>query len=187
MPAIKKDVKYKWKQEQSSKPWKAPVAKTLHPWSVDQEITWDAGKDEQEEEVSKEALRLLRDIAEQKHKTSLDVEDVLRDDEPKQHLIRSGNYTSVEIHGMYGLIDQDPPSIDKGGDRDVIAHMPRWVKGHSLDIRPGDIISVVGLDQDNKKQRRVLMVTYTTPDKYYAPGARVSTLRLGVREHVDTV
>ena len=190
MPAIKKekkgkkDTKFKWQQDTPSKPWTTPATKTPHPWSVDKDIQLHPDSDEPNVEVSKEALRLLRDISVQKHQMSLEVDEVLSAEEPRQ--ICAGNYTSVEIHGLYGLIDQDPQGINKEGDRDVIAHMPRWVKGHSLDIRPGDVISVVGLDQNNKKQQKLLMVTYTTPNKYYPPGARVSTLRLGVREHVDT-
>jgi hypothetical protein len=194
MPNHAKDVRYKWKQEATSKPWilpkiskNGPKKSKLSPWSVDKEELVIPEESPDQEEVSKEAMRLLRDISIQKHQTALEVEEVLNQEKPIHQQICAGNYTSVEIHGLYGLIDQDKASVNQGGDRDVIAHMPRWVKGHSLDIRPGDIISVVSLDESNKKLRRLLLVTYTTPDKYYPPGARVSTLRLGVREHVNPV
>lgn len=177
-----------WKHENGQHPWTVPKTKRQKivkptqevqdtPWSIEHlEIPDPTPEDIG---ISKEAVRLLHEISAQKRKTSMEVEEILNPPEP-DHKTRASNYTSVEVNGLYGLIEQGD-ATDK--DRDMIAHMPRWVKGHSLDIKPGDIIEVASVDSDNKKRKNLLLVTYTTPNKYYAPGARVSTLKLGVREY----
>ncbi len=98
---------------------------------------------------------------------------------PPTRLVCSQNYEAVEaLRGDYGLIDNGPES---GGTKPLLVHVPRRERtpwrvlnairpGASLQLRP----------HAGKGQPKSVRVRYTTPARYYPPGARVSTLAIGV-------
>ena len=99
-----------------------------------------------------------------------------------KHLISAQNYAAIEAGAeRYGLIDMGP--IDAGSRRLLTVHARKNNKApHSIlnTIRPGSVLFV-------KRGRRVgrtmqLHVRFTTPAKYYSPGAKMSTLSVGVDE-----
>lgn len=78
----------------------------------------------------------------------------------------------------YGLIDQ---GVARGGVRCLTMHAPApsTATDTATDrVRPGSVLRVHSTAVNGGPGR--LRVRFTTPDRYYAPGARVSTLRIGV-------
>lgn len=78
----------------------------------------------------------------------------------------------------YGLIDQ---GVAQDGVRCLIMHAPpRSTPGDTATdrVRPGSVLRVHSTALNGVKGR--LRVRFTTPERYYAPGTRVSTLRIGV-------
>ena len=89
--------------------------------------------------------------------------------------ICSENYSAVEIHGFYGLIDDG----SDGAGRMLIVHVPKWVRGYFLDIRQGDTLHVYHV---NGKTGGQLYVLATGRHRYYKPGSKVSTCTVCVPE-----
>lgn len=88
----------------------------------------------------------------------------------------SSNYSAVEIHGFFGLIDDG----SAGEGRMLIVHVPKWIRGYFLDIKQGDTLHVY--HARGKKVGGVLTVLSTGRHKYYAPGRRVTTCTVCVPE-----
>jgi hypothetical protein len=84
--------------------------------------------------------------------------------------------------GVYGLIDRGPGPVGSG-TRCLVMHSPsqheqRETQSATDRVRPGGILRVVSVDDGGGSAR--LRVRFTTPERYYAPGARVTTIRVGV-------
>jgi hypothetical protein len=94
---------------------------------------------------------------------------------PEQRRVCAENYSAVEIHGFFGLIDD---GSDAAG-RMLIVHVPKWVRGYFMDIRQGDTLHVYS--PDGKRGGR-LYVLSTGRHRYYKPGAKVSTCTVCVPE-----
>ena len=90
--------------------------------------------------------------------------------------IVASNYSAVEIHGFFGLIDDG----SAGEGRMLIVHVPKWIRGYFLDIKQGDTLHVY--HARGKKVGGVLTVLSTGRHKYYAPGRRVTTCTVCVPE-----
>ena len=88
----------------------------------------------------------------------------------------AANYSAVEIHGFFGLIDDG--SVGEG--RMLIVHVPRWVRGYFLDIKQGDDLHVY--HSKGKRVGAALHVLSTGRHKYYPPGSRVTTCTVCVPE-----
>jgi hypothetical protein len=98
--------------------------------------------------------------------------------EKGERRIVSANYSAVEIHGFFGLIDDG--SVGEG--RMLIVHVPKWIRGYFLDIRQGDSLHVYHAGGKGRKVGSVLTVLSTGRHKYYAPGRRVMTCTVCVPE-----
>ncbi len=94
---------------------------------------------------------------------------------PTLNKMVAANYSAVEIHGFFGLIDDG----SDGAGRVLIVHIPRWVRGYFLDIKQGDDLHVY---HAKGKVGGVLRVLSTGRHKYYAPGRRVTTCTVIVSE-----
>jgi hypothetical protein len=83
----------------------------------------------------------------------------------------------MDAAGNFGLIDDGRLDL---GIRDLLAHIPRGRQSaySFTGMRPGDVLRVTS----GSKQSTPVRVLFTTPARYYAPGTRVSTLRVGVAE-----
>ena len=86
------------------------------------------------------------------------------------------NYTAMEIHGFYGIIDDGPVGANT---HMLILHVPKWVKGYQLDIRDGDSLPVTHIAG---KTGGTLQVLETGRHKYYSPGQKVTTCTVVVPE-----
>ncbi len=95
--------------------------------------------------------------------------------EKHEHRTISENYSAVEIHGFFGLIDDG--SVGEG--RMLIVHVPKWIRGYFLDIKQGDDLYVY---YPQGRIRAVIFVLSTGRHKYYAPGRRVVTCTVCVSE-----
>jgi hypothetical protein len=95
--------------------------------------------------------------------------------EKNERRIISANYSAVEIHGFFGLIDDG--SVGEG--RMLIVHVPKWIRGYFLDIKQGDDLHVY---HPKGKVKGTLSVLATGRHKYYAPGRRVMTCTVCVSE-----
>lgn len=89
--------------------------------------------------------------------------------------ICSSNYTAMEIHGFYGVIDDG----SAGNGHALILHVPKWVRGYQLDIRDGDDLPVAHIAG---KAGGTLRVLETGRHKYYSPGKKVTTCTVVVPE-----
>ena len=96
--------------------------------------------------------------------------------EKNERRIVAANYSAVEIHGFFGLIDDG--SVGEG--RMLIVHVPRWVRGYFLDIKQGDSLHVY--HSKGKRVGAALNVLSTGRHKYYPPGSRVTTCTVCVSE-----
>jgi hypothetical protein len=96
--------------------------------------------------------------------------------EKGERRIVSANYSAVEIHGFFGLIDDG----SDGAGRMLIVHVPKWIRGYFLDIKQGDTLHVY--HAKGKKVGGGLTVLSTGRHKYYAPGRRVTTCTVCVPE-----
>jgi len=95
--------------------------------------------------------------------------------------VSTQNYAAIEAGAeRYGLIDMGPADA---GRRSLVVHARKSNKTpHTVlnAIRPGSVLFV-------KRGRRVgrtmqLRVRFTTPARYYSPGAKLSTLAIAVDE-----
>ena len=98
-----------------------------------------------------------------------------RDPDSKVKICPS-NYTAMEIHGFYGIIDDGPVGSSA---HMLILHVPKWVRGYQLDIRDGDSLPVAHI---TGKTGGVLQVLETGRHKYYSPGHKVTTCTVVVPE-----
>ena len=99
--------------------------------------------------------------------------------EPRQkgeRRISASNYSAVEIHGFFGLIDDG----SAGEGRMLIVHVPKWIRGYFLDIKQGDTLHVY--HAKGKKIGGPLTVLSSGRHRYYAPGRRVTTCTVCVPE-----
>lgn len=96
--------------------------------------------------------------------------------EKGERRIIAANYSAVEIHGFFGLIDDG--SVGEG--RMLIVHVPKWIRGYFLDIKQGDTLHVY--HANGGKIGGALTVLSTGRHKYYAPGRRVMTCTVCVPE-----
>jgi hypothetical protein len=96
--------------------------------------------------------------------------------EKGERRIVAANYSAVEIHGFFGLIDDG--SVGEG--RMLIVHVPKWIRGYFLDIKQGDTLHVY--QANGGKFGGALTVLSTGRHKYYAPGRRVMTCTVCVPE-----
>ena len=96
--------------------------------------------------------------------------------EKGERRIIAANYSAVEIHGFFGLIDDG--SVGEG--RMLIVHVPKWIRGYFLDIKQGDTLHVY--HASGGKIGGALTVLSTGRHKYYAPGRRVMTCTICVPE-----
>jgi len=99
----------------------------------------------------------------------------------KKKEVSAQNYAAIEAGAeRYGLIDMGPADA---GRRSLVVHARKSNKTpHTVlnAIRPGSVLFV-------KRGRRVgrtmqLRVRFTTPARYYSPGAKLSTLAIAVDE-----
>lgn len=99
---------------------------------------------------------------------------------PGGRLVSASNYAAVEAGaGEYGIIDLGEPMQGEGG-RPVLVHVPRRNKAPwrvLSQIWPGSTLSVA---TKPGKPGHALRVRYITPARYYSPGAKISTLAVGV-------
>lgn len=97
---------------------------------------------------------------------------------PSTRLVCAQRYAAVEAaSGAFGLIDNGP---EMGGVKPLLMHVPRrepspWRVLNA--IRPGSYLQVRAGSGGEPSRLRV---RFTTPARYYPPGARVSTLAMGV-------
>lgn len=96
--------------------------------------------------------------------------------EKGERRIIAANYSAVEIHGFFGLIDDG----SAGEGRMLIVHVPKWIRGYFLDIKQGDTINVY--HANGGKIGGKLTVLSTGRHRYYAPGRRVTTCTICVPE-----
>ena len=96
--------------------------------------------------------------------------------EKGERRMTSANYSAVEIHGFFGLIDDG----SDGSGRMLVVHVPRWVKGYFMDIKQGDVIHVY--HAKGLKIGAALTVLATGRHKYYGSGRRVTTCTICVPE-----
>lgn len=96
--------------------------------------------------------------------------------EKGERRVVAANYSAVEIHGFFGLIDDG--SVGEG--RMLIVHVPKWIRGYFLDIKQGDTLHVY--HAKGSKIGGALTVLSTGRHQYYAPGRRVTTCTVCVPE-----
>ena len=102
-------------------------------------------------------------------------DEIERDGDRRRKRITPGQYTAMEIHGFFGLIDDG--SCSQG--RMLICHVPSWVRGQFLDINDGDVVHAWHV---SGKTGGVLTVLSTGRHRYYSPGQRVTTCTICVPE-----
>ena len=95
-------------------------------------------------------------------------------------LLRAANYMAVDpSRKVYGLIDR---GLTDSGTRTLIMHVRN--RHHPFPVfekvRPGEYLPAVS--KSNRGGTTLLRVRYITPDRYYHPGSKVSTMRVGVDE-----
>ena len=95
-------------------------------------------------------------------------------------LVSLRNYAAVDTeNGRYGLIDR---GVQETGIQTLVMHAPKRSdesREDALDcVRPGTVLRVSSTEKAGG--RGALRVRFTTPAKYYSPGARVTTLCIGV-------
>lgn len=170
------------------------VETIVAPDQVQPEVVLVSEK-ENEEEVKPEKRAKTREVVASKRKhrplpkaeeQKQTAEKVAINDKTKQETpvssnlplnkpIRASSYSAVEIHGFFGLIDD---GSDVTG-RQLIVHVPSWIKGYFMDIQQGDVIHVYSVDG---KVGGRLNVLATGRHKYYPPGRRVTTCTICVPE-----
>jgi hypothetical protein len=95
--------------------------------------------------------------------------------------VSARNYAAVE-HTLerYGLIDMGP--ITSSQQRSLLIHVRRRCRDPFQvlnTVRPGTLLSAKAVGRNRKGDLRV---RFTTPARYYSPGAAVTTLIVGVDE-----
>lgn len=184
-------------------PW--GVEATVTPWAgfkqdtdskQDQEVSWlprwgeeevkreprqfpDAGEETKKEEerergnwwqrMQKTVFRKAEEVLAGREK-----EEAGREGKRRKR-ITPGNYTAMEIHGFFGLVDDGRC----GQGRMLICHVPSWVKGQFMDLKDGDRVHVWNV---NGRGRGVLSVLSTGRHRYYSPGSKVTTCTICVPE-----
>lgn len=96
-------------------------------------------------------------------------------DGKRRKRITPSNYSAMEIHGYFGLIDDG----SCGQGRMLICHVPSWVRGQFLDVQAGDEVHAWHV---SGKTGGLLTVLDTGRHRYYSPGARVTTCAICVPE-----
>lgn len=97
------------------------------------------------------------------------------EDGKRRKKVTASNYTAMEIHGFFGLIDDG--SCSQG--RMLICHIPQWVRGRIVDVRDGDQVRVWHV---SGKMGGPLTVLSTGRHRYYSPGQKVTTWTICVPE-----
>jgi hypothetical protein len=101
--------------------------------------------------------------------------------EPPARQVSARNYAAVE-HGLerYGLIDMG--TIASSQQRSLLIHVRRRCREPYKvlnAVRPGTLLPAKAV---GRNRRADLRVRFTTPARYYSPGAPVTTLIVGVDE-----
>jgi hypothetical protein len=154
---------------QEERPWASPRELLLHPTDeafLDQRFPMQA---EPHEKAAKEPEPQERRFEPSSSKSA--------------RLVCAKNYAAVEAsHSWFGMIDT---GFVRGGVRGVIVHVPKRHKawtGVLNEIRQGVVLKVRPTLGKSGHQTHALRVQYTTPSRYYSPGAKISTLEVGVPE-----
>jgi len=96
--------------------------------------------------------------------------------------ISAQNYVAIEAGAeRYGLIDMGPTDSSGGSSQSLTVHARKCNKmPHTVlnTIRPGSVLFVKRSRRGGRTMQ--LRVRFTTPAKYYSPGAKLSTLSIGV-------
>jgi len=128
-----------------------------------------------ESQMSKPLLKIHEGLGRQ-HR-AFPKAQVMQLPQPLEHIPKCApsNYSAMEIHGFYGLIDDGSDAYG----RVLIVHVPKWVRGYVIDIRQGDRLPVNRVDGNGGG---TLTVLSTGRHKYYSPGKRVTTCTVCVPE-----
>ena len=96
--------------------------------------------------------------------------------------ISAQNSAAIEAGAeRYGLIDMGPTDSSGGSSQSLTVHARKCNKmPHTVlnTIRPGSVLFVKRSRRGGRTMQ--LRVRFTTPAKYYSPGAKLSTLSIGV-------
>ena len=90
----------------------------------------------------------------------------------EQEATELASYAAVDWDGTYGVIDT---GVSERGVRELIAHSRNGI----FSFRPGDVVRLISV---GPRRRSGLRVMFTTPARYYAPGRRVTSIRMGVND-----
>ena len=82
-------------------------------------------------------------------------------------------YDAMQSHGLFGLTLVDRTLA---GACVLLLHVPRCNKRYFIDVKMGDQLQTI----TSGMEHMYLDVLFVTPDRYYAPGRRVTTMLLGV-------
>ena len=129
------------------------------------------------ERLQRRVARSVGDVLDGLRRPERAEEEGLRsDDETKpRKKITPSNYSAMEIHGFFGLVDDGPC----GQGRMLICHVPSWVRGQAMDVKDGDRVHVWNV---NGRGGGVLDVVFTGRHRYYSPGAKITTCTICVPE-----
>ena len=123
----------------------------------------------------KRAARILRPSMRRSKAFTREIPTLQEAERVAQQRLREKNYSAVEAHGWFGLIDSGCPSK---GVRELVAHTPRHNGGFTLDrLRAGQEIH---LRSAKNEDGAAIRIRFTTPERYYAPGRKITTLSIGV-------
>ena len=121
------------------------------------------------------AARILRPSIHKSKPFTRDIPTLQEAQREAEQRLREKNYSAVEAHGWFGLIDSGCPAK---GVRELIAHTPRHNGGFTLDrLRAGQEIY---LRSARNEDGAAIRIRFTTPERYYAPGRKITTLSIGV-------
>jgi hypothetical protein len=135
----------------------------------------DAGEEERKEEREQGNWNWWQRMQKTVFKEVLAGKEEAGREGKRRKRITPGNYTAMEIHGFFGLVDDGRC----GQGRMLICHVPSWVKGQFMDLRDGDRVHVWNV---NGRGKGVLSVLSTGRHRYYSPGSKVTTCTICVPE-----
>ena len=138
-----------------------------------------AGEETREEEARKEEAERGSWWQRLQRRVEKGVEEAqkerVEEDGRRRKRITPSNYTAMEIHGFFGLVEDGRC----GQGQMLICHVPSWVKGQFMDLRDGDQVHVWNV---NGRGKGVLNVLSTGRHRYYSPGSKVTTCTICVPE-----
>jgi hypothetical protein len=169
-----------WDQEGDRKARQHPTFPTFDPR---QEIPPTEGGTNQKgwwQQLQKRVVKRFGDALDGLRQTERKEKERLLDPESNQPAKRKkkitpSNYSAMEIHGFFGLVDDGPC----GQGRMLICHVPSWVRGQFMDVKDGDQVHVWNV---NGRGGGVLDVLFTGRHRYYSPGSKITTCTICVPE-----